>query len=147
MVLNARTRLRKTIDQSYLYDEKKQQLIIGKPGRKPKGLSNEIFREKYNLMKEELISWFRYLVYNVYDPDERTNLWINWANHFVGDHSNCVHPDSIDDNHVGRPKKKRGEFWVWEEAIEDPTFFDELFEFLKVLPPSLKKLVKLIPKI
>ena len=52
----------------------KQQLIIGKPGRKPKGLSIEIFREKYNLMKEELISWFRYLVYNVYDPDERTNL-------------------------------------------------------------------------
>ena len=46
---------------------------------------------------------------------------------------------SIDDNHVGRPKKKRGEFWVWKEAIEDPTFFDELFEFLKSTTPFIKK--------
>ena len=46
---------------------------------------------------------------------------------------------SIDDNHVGRSKKKRGEFWVWKEAIEDPTFFDELFEFLKSTTPFIKK--------
>ena len=138
----AKNRLRAAISDSENTDDVKKKLfdsIEGKRGRKPAGLSMTEFRQKYSQMIDKLIHWFNFLVYNVDDIEERSRLWANSGNHFIGDHSHCVHPESMQQGKRGRPKINQEEFWIWNEAREDSTFMDELILFLDSTTPLIQK--------
>lgn len=135
----AKERLKTAINDSDKSEETKSKLLQQKRGRKPVGLSLGNFKNKYNMMIEKLITWFNFLVYNIEDIDQRTAMWTNSANHFIGDHSQCIHPDSVRAGMKGRPRKHVEEFWVWEEAVNDETFVHELVDFLESTTPLLQK--------
>ena len=80
------------------------------------------------------------------EPKEKENwvqMWCNSSRHFVGDHSCCIHPKNYDTKRKGRPKLHKDEndnFWIWEEAVEDPTLLEELDLFLESTTPLVEKL-------
>ena len=82
------------------------------------------------------------------EPKEKENwvqMWCNSSRHFVGDHSCCIHPKNYDTKRKGRPKLHKDEndnFWIWEEAVEDPTLLEELDLFLESTTPLVEKVGK-----
>ena len=78
-----------------------------KKGRRPNGtVTKTDVERRYSLLQEKLISWFRYLAYNVADEELREKLWNNSARHFIGDHTHCLH-FVTGSPRIGRPPKKQ----------------------------------------
>lgn len=115
---------------------------IKKKGRRPNGIITKSAVEKrYSLLQGKLVAWFQYLAYNVDEEELREKLWHNSARHFIGDHSHCIHFDTK--TRIGRPPKKHShEYWVWEWAVNDESYYHELEEFLAVTTPLIKKVTK-----
>lgn len=88
--------------------------------------------ELFATLIEKIISWFKFLVYNVQDPEIKEKQWNNMANHVTGKHDECVHANQlINQKRRGRPRKKdskKESFWEWEAGKKD----DELKKSLEV---------------
>ena len=118
-------------------EEVKQRLK--RKGRKPNGtITKSEVEKRYSFLQGKLVGWFQYLVYNIDEEELREKLWHNSARHFIGDHSHCMHFET--GKRKGRPPKKEPkDFWVWEWARNDESYYRELEEFLAVTTPLSKK--------
>ena len=124
----------------------------GKKGMKAvkaKGKDNPYTMKKchsiFAVLFIKLSLFFKYLIFNVEDPEVRAKMWENSENHFIGNHQNCVHPSEMSKGKVGRPKKsksKKEEFWEWEEGKKDPSILEYLHNFLTKITPFVKKVGK-----
>ena len=121
-------------------EEVKQRLK--RKGRKPNGtITKSEVEKRYSFLQGKLVGWFQYLVYNIDEEELREKLWHNSARHFIGDHSHCMHFET--GKRKGRPPKKEPkDFWVWEWARNDESYYHELEEFLAVTTPLVKKVTK-----
>ena len=89
-----------------------------------------------------LVSFFVYLVSNVKDPDQRETDWKNAANHFVGNHKSCHHPNENPKRGRGRPRldsSSNRTYWEWEEGKKDKKLLEVLQDLLTRTTPLLLK--------
>ena len=81
------------------------------------------------------------MVHNIFDKNEREKQWKNSKNHYLGDHSNCVHPADMDYPKRGRPKKKGDKektYWEWNEGKNDEILQKNLSDFLDITTPLVR---------
>ena len=111
-----------------------------KRGRRPNAVSKNTIQKRYSILQEKLVSWYTFLAYNIDDDETRVKMWHNSAKHFIGDHSFCQHV-IIEKPKVGRPfkTKPKEEFWVWDWAVNDESYFHELDEVLSITTPLVEK--------
>ena len=105
---------------------------LRKRGKVKGAISKASFMKPYEPLIPKLKIWFNYLVNNVSDIDLRQKMWMNTANHFVGIHSDCIHPEELKSKGPGRPRTKpaKTEFWEWTEGKNNEVLISQLIYFL-----------------
>ena len=109
---------------------------------KAKKITTTSVFSNYSFLIEKLVMWFKYLAINVDDTDKRVSMWLNTAEHFIGNHENCVHPTDMKKRR-GRPRKSiNGEkqYWIWDAAVQDSSFLEELKIFLESFLPQIRSI-------
>ena len=91
-------------------------------------------RAVYTFLIQKLVVWFKFLIENFPNIDERVVLWENSGNHFIGNHDKCLHPDDLSKRTVGGPRKEKERYWEWPQG-HDPVYFEELMIFLSKTTP------------
>lgn len=68
--------------------------------------------EIFEALIGKIIVWFKFLIFNVKQKDQKENMWLNMSEHVIGNHKHCIHPDNLKGlKKTGRPKKKiKGKF-------------------------------------
>lgn len=91
--------------------------------------------ELFSVLIVHIITWFKFIIYNVRNQDKKERMWLNLKNHVLGDHKECEHPnDLIEPKKRGRPRKYDQHingFWEWDVAKNDQYMKDSLENFLK----------------
>ena len=119
---------------------------VGKTTKKGRKKKESYFtitdcRKAFAGLIAHLIQFFTYLVHNIFDKNEREKQWKNSKNHYLGDHSNCVHPADMDYQKRGRPKKKGDKektYWEWNEGKNDEILQKNLSDFLDITTPLVR---------
>ena len=99
-------------------------------------------RAIFSLLIPRLFIFFKYLVHNVQDPDQKEKMWHNCAEHFIGNHRFCIHPQELQKKHAGRPKKNQSvkeKYWEWEQGKKDKAILEYLKCFLIKTTPLVRK--------
>ena len=123
-----------------------QDVPIGKKTKKGRKKGSSYFtitecRRVFLNLIAHIMQFFTYLVLNVKDKDEREEQWLNSLNHYLGDHTNCVHPADMDSPKRGRPKKKEEKertYWEWNEGKNDEILQKNLKDFLEKTTPLVR---------
>ena len=109
------------------------------PGRKTIKACMELF----SVLITKIITWFKFLIFNVDSKDKKEQMWINTAEHVLGNHKECTHPADLKKYRGrGRPRKQKQngtEFWEWDAGKKESNLKNILVDFLK-------KTVKLVRK-
>ena len=102
-------------------------------GRVKGTIPKSTFMKPYSVLIQKLKLWFNFLIRNVPDIEMRKKMWLNSANHFLGIHSDCIHPEMLHNKKPGRPKIKesKNEFWEWTEGKNDEILVSQLIFFLE----------------
>ena len=93
-------------------------------------------------LRKHLVSWFVFLVTYITNIPKRIKLWLNAADHWVGDHTNCDHELELQKNVIkkkGRPPKNKDEYWTWKAGIEHPELHRSLKTFLQAEENYVRK--------
>lgn len=88
--------------------------------------------EIFSTLIMKIIAWFKFLVFNVEDPEKKEKLWNNMANHVTGNHDECIHADELlSKRKRGRPRKTdpNKKFWEWEAGKNDDKLKQSLETF------------------
>ena len=68
-------------------------------------------------------------------------MWLNTPQHLIGNHENCIHPDTVKGK-IGRPisskKAKKLIYHVWKRGVADPRLVDYLNNFCQSVLPYIK---------
>ena len=99
--------------------------------------------EIFSTLIVKIISWFKFVIFNVKETKMREQMWLNMTNHVIGNHKNCIHPNEMYGlRKVGRPKKftdHNNSFWEWEQGKTNDQFQKELDKFLAKNTPLIRE--------